>query len=45
MKSTTITHAFQENFDESNCKPNKILVDKDSEFIINQGNHGYKMII
>ena len=28
----TITNAFQKNFDESNCKPNKIWVDKGSEF-------------
>ena len=27
-----ITNAFQKFFDESNCKPNKILVNKDSEF-------------
>ena len=28
----TITNAFQKFFDESNCKPNKIWVDKGSEF-------------
>ena len=28
----TITNAFQKLFDESNCKPNKIWVDKGSEF-------------
>ena len=28
----TITHAFQKILDESNCKPNKIWVDKGSEF-------------
>ena len=28
----TITNAFQKIFDESNCKPNKIWVDKGSEF-------------
>ena len=29
---TTITNAFQKILDESNCKPNKIWVGKDSEF-------------
>ena len=28
----TITNAFQKILDESNCKPNKIWVDKGSEF-------------
>ena len=28
----TITNAFQKLLDESNCKPNKIWVDKGSEF-------------
>ena len=27
----TITNAFQKTLDESNCKPRKIWVDKDSE--------------
>ena len=31
-KGITITNAFQKNLDESNCKPNKIWVDKGSEF-------------
>ena len=31
-KGITITNAFQKIFDESNCKPNEIWVDKDSEF-------------
>ena len=31
-KETTITNAFQTTLDGSNCKPNKIWVDKDSEF-------------
>ena len=31
-KGIKITNAFQKFFDESNCKPNKILVNKDSEF-------------
>ena len=32
QKRITITNAFQKILDESNHKPNKILVDKDSEF-------------
>ena len=31
-KGITITNAFQKISDESNCKPNKIWVDKSSEF-------------
>ena len=31
-KSTAITNAFAKIFNESKCKPNKIWVDKDSEF-------------
>ena len=31
-KGITITNAFQKNFKESNRKPNKIWVDKGSEF-------------
>ena len=31
-KSITITIAFQKILDESNCKPNKLWVDKGSEF-------------
>ena len=31
-KGTTITNAFQKFLDESNHKPNKIWVDKGSEF-------------
>ena len=31
-KGITITNAFQDILDESNCKPNKILLDKCSEF-------------
>ena len=31
-KGIKITNASQKFFDESNCKPNKILVNKDSEF-------------
>ena len=31
-KGITITNAFQKNLDESNRKPNKIWVDKGSEF-------------
>ena len=29
-KEITITNAFQKILDESNCKPNKVWVDKDS---------------
>ena len=31
-RGVTITNGFQKNFDELGCKPNKILVDKGSEF-------------
>ena len=31
-KGITITNAFQEILDESGCKPNKIWVNKGSEF-------------
>ena len=31
-KGITITKAFQKTLDESNCKPNKILVDKGIAF-------------
>ena len=31
-RGTTVTNAFQKFLDESNRKPNKIFVDKDSEF-------------
>ena len=31
-KGIAITNAFQKILDESNCKPNKIWVDKGSEF-------------
>ena len=33
-KRKTITNAFQQILDESNCIPNKIWVDKDSEIYI-----------
>ena len=32
QKGITITNAFQKNFDKSNRKPNKTLVDKGSKF-------------
>ena len=38
-KGTTINNAFQKILDESNRKPNKILVDKRREFY-NQWDHG-----
>ena len=31
-KGITITNAFQKILDESNCKPNKIWVDKGNKF-------------
>ena len=39
---TTITNAFQKILDESNCKTTKVWVDKGTNFIINQPNHGYR---
>ena len=47
MKNKTgiaVTNASQKILDESECKPNKIWVDKGSEFY-NKWNHGYKIII
>ena len=38
-KRVTITNAFEKILDESNRKPNKIWVDKGSEFY-NNGIHG-----
>ena len=35
-KRITITNAFQEIFDDSNCKPNKMWVDKTVNLVINQ---------
>ena len=32
QKRITITNAFQKMLKESNCKPNKIWIDKGSEF-------------
>ena len=32
IKGAAITNAFQKNLDESNYKPNKIWLDKDSKF-------------
>ena len=37
---TTITNAFQKILDESNHKTTKVWVDKGTNFIINQPNHG-----
>ena len=31
-KEITVTNVFQKILDESNCKPNKIWLDKGSEF-------------
>ena len=44
-KAITITDAFQNILDESNHKPNKILVHKDSGFITDQWHHFCKIII
>ena len=44
-KGTTITNAFQKILDEANRKPNKILVDKGSEFYNRSMNHGYKKFL
>ena len=41
-ESTTITNAFQKILDESNRKTTKVWVDKGTNFIINQPNHGYR---
>ena len=41
-KSEMITKGFQRNLDELVCTPNKIWVDKGSNFTIDQWNHGYK---
>ena len=45
-KDITINNAFQKLLDESNRKPNKIWVDKGSEFYNRSMKyHGYKKII
>ena len=44
-KGITITNVFQKIFDKSGRKPNKVWVDKSSEFYKNQWNHSYKTII
>ena len=41
----TITNAFQKVLDESNHKPNKIWVDKGTEFYIHQWGHGCNIMI
>ena len=41
---TTITNAFKKNLDEPKRKPNKIWVDKGSEFTKAHINHGYKIM-
>ena len=43
--SITITNAFQKILDESNRKPNRIWVDKGSEFYNRSINHGKKKIL
>lgn len=45
-KIISIVNTFQKVLDKSEgCKPNKILVDKVVNFMINQGNDGCKTII
>ena len=44
-KGITITNSFNFFFDESNRKPNKIWVEKGSEFYNWSINHGYKTMI
>ena len=41
-KRITTNNAFQQILKESNRKSNKMWVDKDINFIIDQWNHGYK---
>ena len=41
-KCVTITNAFQKSLNKYNKKPEKIQVDKSSEFYQNQWNYGYK---
>ena len=44
-KGITITKAFQKILDETNCKPGKIWYIKELNFIIDQLNHGYRIMI
>ena len=44
-KGITITNTFQKILDKSNCKPNKILVDKGSEFYIKSRKSWLKQIL
>ena len=44
-QSITIANAFQKVLIKSGCKPNKIWIDKGSQFIIDQLNHGCKIMI
>ena len=43
-KGITITNAFQKNLDESNFKPNKIPVDRGSEFYNRSMKYSHKII-
>ena len=44
-KSISIVNAFKQILKESNRKPNKIWVDKESEFYNNSFKNGYKIMI
>ena len=44
-KGITINNAFKEILDEPWRKPNKIWIDKDSEFWIDQWNIGCRIMI
>ena len=44
-KGNTITNDFQKILTKFNCKPNKIWVDKGTEFYKSWWNHGYKIMI
>ena len=45
QKGTTITNVFQKILDKCNIKRNKIWVDKEVNFTIDQLNHCYKIMI
>ena len=44
-KGVSIVNAFQKNLDDSKRKPNKIWVDKGSEFYNNENNRDKTMIL
>ena len=45
IKRITITNSFQNILDESNDRPNKIWQIKADNFIIDQRNYGYRIIL